>query len=419
MTVELAQTIACLDAWLDTMRNPRGYAGPVTHWWDSSLVYVGTMLDWRYEGIVCGYLNLYRKSDDIRWLQKGVRACSDLVAGQQLDGQFFNSSFERGPKTGGTPHEAAACIALLETAKVLNGDPQAALFFQAAERNLSNQITNLWKGKGFWDQPENPILVANKNATILEALLLYQASSGRDMQEYIQAAAGTILTAQILAGARAGATVHRGTFDFQLSFGIYTARCISAICRLMQVDPQLEYRRFVQKAVIYLLALIRTDGTILGHYRDGRPIAAPIWIAPSGEILRALIDAQAWVDVPGESIQVLTRELTRSQLPSGGIPTGYGISHRGAMRPYSGLPDFRDVLPVVGWCDKVFRALTLLGSCGGAAPLARTELPCTWKGMTCIYLEDEKLIALKEKNGRILYQWFKGNSYPAVMELWV
>ena len=52
-----------LDAWLETMRGPNGYGGPVAHWWQQSLMYTGAGLDWRYEGIIEGYLQLWARTE--------------------------------------------------------------------------------------------------------------------------------------------------------------------------------------------------------------------------------------------------------------------------------------------------------------------------------------------------------------------
>ena len=51
-----------LEAWLETMRGPGGYGGPVAHWWQQSLMYTGPGLDWRYEGIIEGYLQLWART---------------------------------------------------------------------------------------------------------------------------------------------------------------------------------------------------------------------------------------------------------------------------------------------------------------------------------------------------------------------
>ena len=48
----LGSAVANLDAWLDTMRSPDGYGGPVAHWWQNCLQFTGAGLDWRYEGII-------------------------------------------------------------------------------------------------------------------------------------------------------------------------------------------------------------------------------------------------------------------------------------------------------------------------------------------------------------------------------
>jgi len=417
---ELPRVVGLLDSWLDSMRAPQGYAGPVSHWWDSCLVYTGAMLDWRYEGIACGYLNLYRSTLDKTWLAKAIKASRDIVAGQSSDGHFRNSSFERGPRTGGTPHEAAADIALLEVAAILKqgDDPDWQLFFLAAERNIMAQIAGLWSGQGFIDQPNNTVLVANKNATMAEALLLYQSLGQRDMSEYITAAAQVVLSAQVKTGPRAGATIHHGTFGYQLSFGIYTARCVGALCRLMEVDPRPQYRDFISGAVAYLTSLICVGGSWLGHYTNGRRVASPIWIAPCGDLLRALLQARFWVDVPEDAIQKLAGSLIRSQTSSGGIPTAYGLATRGALRPYRGLPDFRDLLPVVGWCDKAFRALSMMSPSLETCLPARVELYCVWRNLPCCYIEDDKTIILRDEHEQTLYEWHKGASYPAIIKLW-
>jgi hypothetical protein len=417
---ELPRAVGLLDAWLDSMHAPDGYSGPVSHWWDSCLVYTGAMFDWRYEGIVCGYLNLYRATKDVRWLEKARRAADDLARAQLADGHFRNSSFEHGPQSGGTPHEAAADIALLELAGALkeNADPAWQNYFAVAEHNLQTLIAALWSGHGFADQPNTPVLVANKNATMLEALLLYQQLGARGLDAYIESAAQVVLSAQVQAGPRAGATIHCGTFAYQLSFGIYTARCVGAFSRLMGTDPRPQYRDFIARAVPYLTSLIRADGSWLGHYASGQLVAAPVWIAPSGDLLRALLQARDWIDVPENAIQTLAGALLRAQSSCGAIPTGLGLNSRGAVHPHLNLPDFRDVLPVVGWCDKAFRALSMIATSTQPGEPAPVEISCSWRKRPCAYFEDAQTIALCDQNGQILYEWRKGACYPTIINLW-
>jgi hypothetical protein len=243
------------------------------------------------------------------------------------------------------------------------------------------------------------------------------------VQEYIDGAAQVVLGAQVAQGIRAGAAVHAGTFQHRLSYGIYTARCASGLVRLMSHQYRTEYEDFVRRAVKYLGRLILPYTTLLGHYRDGRPIAAPQWISPSGDLLRALVIARQCVDVPAEWIERLTRMLVEAQQPAGGIPTASGFAALGSSRPSGGVLEFRDVLPVTGWCDKAFRALTMVASDNTGAsmttPAVPTEVVCQWRGRPCCYREDDKRLSLTDvRSGELLYLWHKGESYPSHMELW-
>ena len=102
----IVSAILGLDRWFDSLRvewPTPGYGGPVVHWWNHCLGYQGTGLDWRYEGIIAGYLALWERTDQRVWLDKAVRAGKDLVNGQLPDGSFRNSRFELNPGIGGTP----------------------------------------------------------------------------------------------------------------------------------------------------------------------------------------------------------------------------------------------------------------------------------------------------------------------------
>ena len=76
-----AQRVADLDAWLETMRGPDGYGGPVAHWWQNCLSYTGAGLDWRYEGLISGYLTLWARTGEPRWAARARRAGDDLRRG--------------------------------------------------------------------------------------------------------------------------------------------------------------------------------------------------------------------------------------------------------------------------------------------------------------------------------------------------
>ena len=94
-TAQIGLALARLDAWFDTMRGTDGYTGPVSHWWQNSLLYTGIGLDWRYEGIIHGYLTLHERTGNRHWLEKAQRAGDDVVAGQLSSGHLAGSALLR------------------------------------------------------------------------------------------------------------------------------------------------------------------------------------------------------------------------------------------------------------------------------------------------------------------------------------
>lgn len=400
------------------MRNERGYCGPVSHWWESNLLYCGPMIDWRYEGIISGYVTLFSKTHQLAWLEKATRAADDALQAQLPNGSFLNSSFQLGPFPGGTPHEAAVDVGLLELAKTLSqlGDRRASGYFQAAERNIRRYLLGtLWNGQGFMDQPWNPVLVANKNATTIEALLLYEELGGGSMQEFLLRAAQVVLQAQVKAGPRVGATIHRGTGNHRLAISIYTARSLCGLMKLHDRYPSQDHLKFVLAALPFLYRLVTDSGVHFGMYRDGRGIRSPRWIAGAGDILRALLLAARHLPVDATVTEQLVHVLLTHQDAAGGIRTAYGFAQKGATTDCAGPPELRDVLPVVGWCDKAFRALTMLADDVVDAPNGESRILCTWKGKPCEYIETREEIRLEADRCR--YRWVKGESFPEVYEL--
>ena len=256
--------IEAIDKWFESTRTSRGYGGPIVHWWESCLGFTGAMADWRYEGIVCGYLNLYRRTDDEKWLQKAVRAGEDLLMAQRLDGCFDCSSFQRGPISGGTPHEAAVDIALLELASCLKdlGKSSWKNYAESAKRNIEDyHLKSLASFNGFVDQPGSQVVVSNKNATILEALLLAEQTIGCDYSTYITLATNAVLSAQSTFLDSYGGDIHYGSSPHFLITGIYTARSVSAVIRLYRLKGIPVLKEYIQRYIDYLRSLVTPSGT--------------------------------------------------------------------------------------------------------------------------------------------------------------
>src|SRR5437868_15004003 len=82
---QIGSALLALDAWFESLRTPHGIGGPVAHWWESSLIYCGPMTDWRYEGLLSGYVELHRKTQTAHWLERALVAGNEVCAAQLAD----------------------------------------------------------------------------------------------------------------------------------------------------------------------------------------------------------------------------------------------------------------------------------------------------------------------------------------------
>lgn len=418
---DVAQAVANLDAWLETMRCPTGYGGPVAHWWRDCLLYAGPGLDWRYEGIILGYLNLYEKTKEWRWLEKALRAGKDLVNGQLRNGNFKYSSFEANPKSGGTPHEAAACVALLSLAKVLKGekDSRYGEFLSSAKKNIEDyHLKHLWDNSigMFRDSLRYPSFVPNKSATLVEALvLLAELTGNQKLMKYVFSAVDLILEHQIsnknseFYGAIYQMSLReRGGFKFTWKFfPFYIARCVPALILVHRRSGEEKYLVSARAALRFLSKTQYPDGSFPQVvYEDAKVARNPQWIAGTGDILRAFYSLGA-----EEKARKTLRGLLDGQDGCGGIRTARGFASQTGAEEYLGLPDFRDLLHVAGWCDKAFRFLTSLLPKNAEIPgttLREVSSECVFFGRKSLFTEDEKSVLIKDSRGGVLYRWRKG-----------
>jgi hypothetical protein len=402
-----------------------GYVGPVVHWWRDSLLYCGPGFDWRYEGIIQGYLALYRRSGDQRWLNKAVRAGDDLLAAQLPSGNFHNSAFELNPTTAGTPHEAAADIGLLALASQLreSRDPAGGRYLAAAHRNLDCfYLAHLWDVEAglFWDDPARTGFVPNKAATLVEALFILGDLTGDERWQvaYARPTLDAILRYQVqqLGQPLDGGIAQSGSGRMQVEkyFPYYVARCIPA---LVEGGRRFGEDRYVQAGLAAGAFLQRwqdPDGAFPQVvYPGGGVNRYPRWIAGLGDVLRALELLQPH----GLTMDLeRTRQwLLRGQLLSGAFKSAEGFGSQVSQRAPTGCPDMRDILPVVGWNDKAFRYLA-----GQSLPAA-DDLPshsavgerCMYHGAPAELRQDEHALELRQAS-EVVLRWQKGAQWAEI-----
>jgi hypothetical protein len=363
----IATVVNGLDRWFESMRVDwpiPGYGGPVVHWWNHCLTYQGAGLDWRYEGIIDGYLTLWKKTGNAVWLEKARLAGDDLVGGQRSDSHFTNSRFELNPGQGGTPHEVACDLALLLLARELRaiGRADADLYLEAARRNLEDfALGGLWDGPSatFRDGISGSTFVPNKAATFVEAVLLLRELTGLSghLERYAIPTGDQILALQMrhpgdeLDGAIAQNRL--GGRIVESYFPIYIARCVPGLLQLAEASAEERFRDAALAAVTFLDRIREPDGGFpMVLYRNGRRNRFPRWIAGTGDVVRAFDLAHAAGAAVDASPTI--QWILRGARADGRIATADGFDR---LIPWiSRRERATGEIGVVGWCDKAFRA---------------------------------------------------------------
>ncbi|MGB1249177.1 MAG: hypothetical protein ACPG8W_00980 [Candidatus Promineifilaceae bacterium] len=404
---------AAFSHWLETMRSPGGYGGPVAHWWQQSLMFCGAGFDWRYEGIIAGYLALWRRTDDEQWLRMARQAGDDLVNAQRDDGHFLNSGFERNPSTAGTPHEAACNIGLLLLADALE---EGGVYQRCAEKNLRQfYIEQLWDAshQRFCDGVGTDTFVPNKAATACEAFFLLARLRQEDrwVEQYVLPTLESVIEHQIVTQGRLHGGIAQNSIGrkrIDKLFPIYIARCVPALLQANEWTGDEHYLNTAQNALAFIE---RWQHPMLPTviYSDETSNRSPAWVAGLGDVLRAGELGRA----AGLSADFTPLQHQLQQDSTGAFQTAQGFAAQaGGARPT--LPDVRDVLHVVGWNDKAFRYLAQYAELvhTSASP-ALFECDCIFRGKQVKFMETAQKITMKAKRETV-YQWRKGTPYPQI-----
>lgn len=418
------QAVALLDAWFDTMRGADGYTGPVVHWWQNCLIFTGAAADWRYEGIIQGYLALYRRTGALNWLEKARRAGDDLIAAQLENGAYRHSAFELNPYSGGTPHEFAASLGLLALAEALqvHHEPDHRRYLAAAQRNIDAiAIGKFWDADHSYlrDHPSAPTFVPNKAATWSEALFKLAALTGdsRYLDVYAVPTMRKILTFQRHDGALKGGIAqnewHGRTIEKY--FPYYAARCVPALLLTYEYTGDAIFADAALEALRFVFRWQQDDGGFAQVvYGDGSVNRYPQWRAAVGDILSA---AQRAFPLGLNADTARSEVYLLMSIPaSGGIATAHGFGVQISQRRPPPLPDFRDLLPVCGWADKAFRYLTETLPANAHVPPAQPashSAVCLFRGQRLTYTETDTEIALVNRH-ETMYRWIKGDAWASV-----
>ncbi len=358
--IELNQVVSNVLDWFATIERPRGFGGPVVHYWDDSLSFIGPGTDWRYEGLIAGLLALEKNTRNSHYLEY-AHACGEyILQNQREDGTFNDSAFEANPSMGYVSqiHESAVDIALVQLGMRLekNQKGEGQPFIEAAKKNIDHVlIARFWNGekksfqqyeKGQSDNAPN-LFVPNKIATACEALLLLAEATGeKKYAEYAVHAGEMILSLQAKEKPFAGGIYQSNDQEQIITF--YTARCIPPLLALHAQTNDVRFKNAAKKAAQFIASQQLDDGSFAFGYHHGKQTRYPIFGAGTGDIVRALDDVEGFET----SVKKGMTFLLSLQQPTGGFASFVGL---GASETTSFVASWKDHLSVAGWNDKAFR----------------------------------------------------------------
>ncbi|MFH1234115.1 MAG: hypothetical protein V1493_00700 [Candidatus Diapherotrites archaeon] len=361
----LEESISRHCLWLKTMKQKGGYGGPVAHYWSDSLQYTGPATDWRYQGLIEGFLSLYEKTGQKEFLAEAI-ACGDFIAGSTgPDGSFHNDFFEDNPSFGrkNLLHDAAADIGLLLLSRQLKKEGLASgKYLGIAMKNFEGLIMPLFfdeKEKAFRQYPKSSgtkenLFVPNKICTAAELLLLLSEYSGN--QKYLKIADASMQKVLGLQNrSEPGGIFQSDTKDKIITF--YVARCIPALVKMHEATKREEYKSAAESAAEFVKKMLSKEGFDFGFVFSGEKegyvrLKCPVFVAGSADIIFGL---KAAGQLKASEEKKLSALLRKGQDKSGGYRTALGLEGKDNPEFRPGKPSWKDVLHVVGWNDKVLR----------------------------------------------------------------
>lgn len=413
----VATAVAGIESWLDTVRGPEGYGGPVVGLRDVNVMYCGPGYDWRYEGLLDGYREMFRVTGDADYLDRIERDLKDIQAAQLLNGAFRNSYFDHNPMEGGMPHEPAMLAAVCRARRCLldaGRKPPEGTETMVERYVTGHLLKQLWNKQlqtfNDWPASEFQYFSPASVAATIELLLEYgDGTHAWDrVERYVRGAAESLLRAQIRDGALAGGMPPSSRGGEGVS-PFLAARCLPALAAVARKTGDARFAEAAQALAAFVRGQIGTPGDLPKMvFLDRPPVQGPIFLGAVAGVLLALSRAGLWT---AEDLGRQLGFLLSHQTASGAFRTAVGfgrIAHR------NGLPDWRDVLPVCGWQDKIFCLLAALhpGERQGFSS-GPVEQPVRVPGGRGMYREDTETIRITDRRGHTLYSWEKTKTWAS------
>lgn len=398
--------LARLEGWLQTMQGPDGFYGPVVGLRSTAMTWCGAGYDWRWEGLLDGWTQLHRKTNDTIYLDRIDNAMYLLQKAQLANGAFRNSAFENNPFEGGMPYEPILISAVMRALHYMNeiGHPWPSGAAEMVERFVEERlIKELWnktlKTFNSWLQSDFDRYSPPAVAAIVETLCLYAPISPnhKRLAHYIEGAANALLASQIRSGPLAGALPLSNQSGADVVPSL-SARGLPAFAHLHAYTGNAHFVKALTDLATFIRSAMQRDGGAASLMFAHRPHRiTPCFIGATADILRSFTRANI-LDPALEATQLSW--ILQHQTASGAFETAVGF---GSNQQHGEVPDWRDVIPVCGWVDKVYALLcthvqTPIALQPGT-PVSRTV---TVHGESAIFREDADQMSLSSDQT----QWF-------------
>lgn len=354
-------------SWLQTWKTKKGaYNGYVVHRHDLKRMFKIHDTPWSQGPIINGYLNLYLKTKDNKWLQEAIQAADLQCKRLHKNGKYIYAGFED-DRFSSLVHNSLANCALLDLAKILideGNNENAQKYLKIVKENIDLYIIGVLWNENFgafkfseidYYTPNVTRFVVNMNSVAVESLIKLSILTGeKKYQEYAMRVGEWILTEQIESTDTENGGINYSQVQPRVLISIYTALAMRGLDDLFYITEDQRYLKMMKKAAIHLKNLVDPETKLFYHaIINGKIVKYPQFVAGAGIILKALDDTEK---LTGEkyNYQDIFKVILRNQLPNGGFSNF--IRYRGKDNSRSKI--WENIVPIVGWNAHFFEFLT-------------------------------------------------------------
>lgn len=364
---QISEALSKQISWLQTWKTKKGaYNGYVVHRFGSKRMFKIHDSPWSQGPIINGYLNLYQKTKDDKWLQEASQAADLQCIRLHKSGRYIYAGFED-DRFSSLVHNSLANCALLDLAKVLidEGDDEKAWeYLRIAKENIDRYIIGVLWDENFgafkfseidYYTPDVIRFVVNMNSVAVESLIKLSSLTGEKKYQDCAVRVGAwMLTEQIKSSGLENGGINYSQVQPRVLISIYTALAMRGIDDLYELTKDKRYLEMMKNAANHLLNLIDPETKLFYHaVLEGDILKYPQFIAGAGMILKALDDTEKLTGEKFNHHDTLNTIL-KKQFPNGGFSNFVGYRNKNSDENEV----WEDIVPVMGWNAHIFEFLT-------------------------------------------------------------